>query len=719
MSRQYRNQTRDKNGALLAEPNPLSKFATYSYHQILVMCDSSETAVALYSIDSSKISGLYDVDPTIGDPSPKTNTSTGRFNFVKQIPTKSGIGQYVTIANSLSSARYSINEVSWTTTIGETSSNNDISFATSLSEEGKLEIHELTGVSFYSTIGLVSKVFKSDPSNIVFLLKTLFIGNPDHTSDTVDVFNVRPLLFTMTDLTSTFGIDGSKHEITFVGNRNGFAQSPQLAGIGADTRIQIPKTNTSLKAGLTILQDSLNARYVAYLRRVEKLHIDNGCPFNIDSFKKIRYEIRTSEDYENDPGYMIDIFDDWVSTDATNIIINFGTDATVESCIDYIMLRSKKVSADEDEFNNRRIHKIFSEVTSNNKEIIVTYEVLRQTEFYEKENPPEAELDDIKSKSIEFDYIFTGKNTDIEENGIDLKLDVGNSYLRFLSTHGSIPKNIGVINPLESVVPSLIPVGSLNNQSNNPDETINQTLFFGGISMDNMSRNTGDRAVTTLSRTFLSNYAAISNIAASLTINGNPNLIMGPAIGNIEELNLSNHDRLYNIPIWCKINVKYPDHNYPEDNYALLDFWYTGYYRILEISHVFSGGLFKQTLNLVSQPVATFQMDDKGKKICSFDSFSNEAITNLPPEAQSVGATGSWGPEIPKNNTGGATGGWGPQDDKPRTLNELKNIPGGLVSVVSAAANTVVNEFKKLQTEGEEFNKLKPADTKVKPEGDF
>jgi hypothetical protein len=592
----------------------------------LIVCDNTDTAEALYKLNTDKVQNFV-VHPQLGDPIVPDANGVITHPYLSEIATASGTGKYCVISNSMNSCRYSINRIGWKSTIMETTTQNDISYTTTVAEEGEMEIHEPVGVSFYTTLSQICQGMKIEPTGMVLFLKTIFYGNPDHASDSVEVVDVRPMIFIMTDVNSTFGVDGSHHTLSFVSVKNGFAHSPQITNLGADVRISIPAGSCTINNALAALEASLNDRYDRYVKRVVDEYRKAGCDYDPAQHRKVKYRIIAEDGYVNDPAYIVDIYNDYIIRDPGNIIFHFGPHASIESCIDQIMLHSTKVTNDTDPNGNRIIYKIFSDIKTTADEMVVYYYIVKFVIFSQKQadgdldpNAIQKELEDIKARSIEFDYIFTGKNTDIEENGLDMKMDLGFAFFQMLTMNGGgPPKNISEAITLDSVEPHTYPgpagtVGKLNPGGRKNEAKT--TLYPGGHSDDKIARLSGARNVVAYQRSLLSNFAAINNVAAAVTIAGNPNLIMGAA----PDEKISGPDafnRLFNIPMWVKINIKYPDSQYPEGNYTITDFWYTGYYMLLSIDNSFEGGLFKQTLGLVSQPVDAFVRRSDGSAKCS------------------------------------------------------------------------------------------------------
>lgn len=595
---------RNQDGSISEVSNPLAKYATYNYHQILILCDNTSTARSLSKL-TGEPSAMFNVNPTLGDPAPPGS----KIAAIQTIKTLEGTdGEFVVISNSMQSCRYSINRASWKSTVFDSAHKNGISFATTFAEEGELEIHEPMGVSFYNMISDVIGHFGVEPSGVVMLLKTIFMGNPDHASDNVDIRNVRPLMFIMTDIRSSFGVTGSNHTLSFVSANNGFAKSPQITSLGTDTRMVVDLSDSSLKTVFTILETSLNARYARFIERLNKKAVESGCEI-ISGFRQLKYEIHLHDEYKTD-GFKLDIFDDWIRISDQKLIVTFGRDCNIEGAIDHIVLKSSGMVRHKNEkTGNNKIHKIFSEIVTTEELMTIRYYIvpfeihtLKPGSEHSEEEKQELDL-----KTIEFDYIFTGRNVDIEENGIDMKMDMGYTYFHVMSSYASLPRDAATAyDHVKSVQPVLVfgATSTHNKMRNSGGGTETRaTLFPGGVTHDMLGRLSGDRKWVTQQRAMLSGFAAISNLATSITIAGNPDLIAGPDYDEGNAKLPSDFNRLMNIPTYAKVHVKYPDSQYPDGNYTISDFWFTGYYLIMGIDNSFEGGLFKQTLDLISIPV--------------------------------------------------------------------------------------------------------------------
>ena len=603
--------------------NRLANYATYSYHHILVACDSTDTAKELLQDVQKYAVDMFDVDDRLGDDVFScTESSADVLKSIYSRTTPKG-GKFCPISNGLNSCRYTVSKVSWKSSLMETGSDRTV---TTVAEEGELEILEPLGVSFYNTIASIGKALGAEQAGMIFLLKTVFVGIPD-TNDQIPefIYDVRPMLFVGFDIHTTFGTQGSTHVFKFVSVKDGAAHSPQITAIGNTAKFNVNVGDT-LYNTLKLFVQKLNDMYAAY---VEKMRISGkDCGFDPDACKKIKYVLEVAADdpqtgpgYDN-PKYIIDNLTAWQKDSKGGYNMDFGANVNVEDCI-YRIMKSSSQAMTEKIGDDMITFKITNNYEVTKDEIVVTYKVLKYrwpaayVDNYGKivVVSDSERIKNMQDSSIEFDYIFTGKNIDIEENGFEMKMDLGVAFYRSVMVSNAVPQNQDECTGLGyGTTPGTSSSGGETKVNPNlRTDDIKPIIYPPTYNKDTQCANTSSlRLITNNFRSILSNYAAMQNVTARVTITGDPDLIMGP----YPDESINAVDRLNNIPHFCKVNVKFPDSRYPDGEYAITDFWYQGYYMIISIENIFEGGKFTQILNLITQPVQGVITQDGKKTKC-------------------------------------------------------------------------------------------------------
>lgn len=193
-----------------------------------------------------------------------------------------------------------------------------------------------------------------------------------------------------------------------------------------------------------------------------------------------------------------------------------------------------------------------------------------------------------------FDYIFSGKNLDIED--FDMKMETALPFLQYLASQHTVSNQAEQLLGPPKINFSKGPTGDMSSQdpNNNPASMTNDPAYPPKVSKANIAENRENSAEHITFRSTLATAAALNNMSITLSIHGIPELICGSVAPNGAKLTT----RLDNIPQYAQINIFYPDGNYPYD-YELLQFWYDGYYSILNVKNIFDNGEFKQILELL------------------------------------------------------------------------------------------------------------------------
>ena len=142
-------------------------------------------------------------------------------------------------------------------------------------------------------------------------------------------------------------------------------------------------------------------------------------------------------------------------------------------------------------------------------------------------------------------------------------------------------------------------------------------LFLGTTLTQTPMRNTKKPIDSASFQALLERHAALENVTANMTIYGNPQLLDEMAILPSEVESKQTEDakkdttvnpQWLSTPTLIKVNIKMPvDANDVNTEYE--DFWYSGYYTLLEVENIFEDGVFMQELGMYSIPINN-QFDD-------------------------------------------------------------------------------------------------------------
>lgn len=561
--------------------NPLSAYRSYTYHHILIACDSTATANAISN--SVKISDFI---------RPKSGES-------KYTPMAApGGGKYIVVINGLVDAEFIISEVEWmsTTAANDKPVNSGDSRFVTLANEGKMVVSEPNGLQFLNVMANASRVLGRDPSSTVWMLKTIFIGHGDsHSPSLADpITNLNPLQLVIFDITANFDVTGGKYLIEFAAMSNGAAKMPQYANATSSLSINIEKDHT-LSGALTELNAAIAYAYEKTLADATAvLAKQNATPI------RVTYNI-TYDDRYADPQYTLDLL-----LPGSNENLDFSKGVTVENAIRTIMSKCGKVVADAQDADSPMTWKVLTNVDVRTDDILVTFHI---TSFKKVTSDLISDVlsnkitdDNIKGNLISFEYIYSGKNTDILD--FNMKMDMGLAFFQTLLIHPP------VADQNETTATSETESDMTVQTHVKPDllEHRKVPVYFGSSVTPMKSTHTPRPRSSAQYQHMLSQHAALEQIDGTVKIIGNPYL-MSATNRDSKLLETYHPDSNAMMAQWgyfpalAEIKVYMPSS--PGNDDYREQTWYQGYYYIYGITNSFSNGEFTQTLDVVSLPSHT------------------------------------------------------------------------------------------------------------------
>jgi len=609
--------------------NPLATFRSYAYHHILVACDGTDTAEAL--AEHSEIT-LFD------------HERAGRRYAPQKIP--NGDGRYIVVINGTSDAAFYIQSASWSSVVvPREAPNGEQQFHTMIAD-GELTIKEPKGVRFYNLLNRILKDLGTDANGVCFLLKTIFVGIRD--DDTTELItNIRPHMFLMYDTSALFDVTGAEYVINFVSITNGAARMPQMSSIVGGVTVNVGKKGVeNLRRAIGGLDEDGEYQEGALGQAINQ-HYEAEWEKLQSSFKRTNPQVRFDEQFRRvhykfiiDPAYNEFVCGDnglpsSTDTGDKDTIASYqGGSTSIENLIADIMRTSKAVVTEHQASaatGKKFIFKITSTLETSPTKFDVIYYVERyQAAVVKKDDwltfTPEKVAGE--GRGIEFDYIFTGQNVDVKS--FDLKFQMGLVFFQILNAYNNVPaKTSDVTNRCTEQIQTV--TGGMLQGTSDQSVTLRQPLFLGATSENVVARGKRLAAGTLSYHALMERQAAIESVQSRLVIHGNPQLLnestllpksilpVGseppPVVQTADSSILPEDEKprrimpeLYKTPGYVKVNVKMPtlwqedtsqnDFDYPQD-YAQ-DFWYRGWFFVVEIKNVFDSGEFSQELDLVA-----------------------------------------------------------------------------------------------------------------------
>lgn len=628
--------------------NPLAKYRSYSYHHVLIACDNE--AAARFIRESDRPGIFRDLEQQ------RAVTITEDERIVPLENTDDvQVGSYVVIINGMVDTAFVIRDVEWFTTTAASTDQHDK--FTSIAVEGKMTVEEPRGIRFMNALNGACDKLQSDPTGVIWMLKTIFVGHGvtdlgDEFSDYIT--NLRPLEFMIYDVTGVFDVTGGVYEIAFAGANNGAARFPQFSRV-AETITVNPKGDKKLSTSMNILAKNMQDRSIknrqCVIDALKRTYSDID-PTKLDGFRQVNYAIILEDPYTNSE-YEID---GWTEQELDNTtgtgVFKFGPKSTIEQAIRHIMDRCSRVKKDLTEGTEDGIRyswKVHSEITMVGKgtrnpignkasDVDVIQVVYRIRRHMEANNQTiervlnlqsDGNVDDevtqqtIRENLIEFDYFFSGKNTDILN--LDIKMEMGLAFLQTISSSNNLGTGVNQIKGVYSENATIV-VPTENDKENpnvssdsRPRQKIlirSKTPIFPATNTSNVQPTQNIRGAhdTTLFSAMLSRHAALESLEVLLTIHGNPYMMSQTnrrgsdrqRSGNEEAVDGTTIFKNWDfVPALGKINIFMPSSNDTPSSTDRFDrerFWYDGYYYIFGIDHKFQGGQFTQDLHLMALP---------------------------------------------------------------------------------------------------------------------
>ncbi len=624
--------------------NELSKYRSYSYYHVLVVCDRTATANALASIN--EIEAWQ--HPTDEQDSPVKTIPMNNMSDARE-------GQYVVLINGSTDANYSIVGARWYgATAAEATAQDE---GTSCAMEGSLDIEEPRGILFCDHVVLSCLAMGVDSANAVWVLKTFFVGYTDENGqDGMDyISDILPVQFIVYDLTANFTERGGEYSLTFVAITNGAARLPQYAK-AVDGLTFHPKPNAqvvTLSDSCITLQDKINERYFKHHQCVID-SITRSAPPNIDIVEEldrycyVEYAIELDEHYQDPKFIVVNDVQQYKDNATCNSPPIFKSASSIETTIRMLLEACPEIERERVEgiqnttmngvrYSTKYDYKIKSTVQSRYADdelrFYVTYRVDRfpipQDSLLELMAPDQAGIisqenqNKLKQNTIEYDYIYSGKNIDILN--FDLKLNLGLAYLQTATISNTFKQQVDVLPQRSTHINKFI------NQAARFSDGVTERkakipVFFGAQIRSPRLNNTVNQSMRVQSAYSISKHAALEVSDVTMKILGNPRLLSSlnrtsqesgmRALNNNEigEAETTAFPHWTNIPAFCKVNVFMPSAN--DDLTIMMSktgdyskrFWFDGYYYVVAIEHEFEGGEFTQTLHMIGLPQpATFE----------------------------------------------------------------------------------------------------------------
>jgi hypothetical protein len=575
---------------------------------------------------------------------------------VKYVDEQAKTGRYCVLINGATDAAFSIVRAKWTSATAAEVTMMDR--ATSIAIEGDLEISEPKGVVFLDILVNCCLALQVDAANVVFVLKTFFVGHSDSDSVSTEeayITTVEPLRFIAYDISGSFAETGGLYQMSFVALAHGASRLPQFGKSASGFNI----TGGTLYETFANLAGVVKQNYDDLFDCVKKTVTD---PHINALLSPVEYEFELDDVY-NSSQYKVSDAPQQVKDRAgcvTEVKVPIPANMSIEDAIHLIMRKCPQIT---DEMANgvqveggKPIHyeyKIHTAVRSTRVNDRVFYTVVYRVQRFMRPkdvslfdlaagadgsdltqlstaevNQLDADSKRLRNNLISFDYIYTGKNIDILE--FEMKLNMGLAYLQIATINNTLKDQLQAVPTAVSHVPLYEQDKMANRFGGNRPTQI--PVFFGTQIRQPSTRNKQQLSDNAEAAYTMNKHASIEVQDVTMKIYGNPSLLSSvnrisapenigtsatPQSDNPDQ-RVADYPDFGAFPAFAKINIKMPRNN---DDISLFrgeaiqdpqsgigsadfarDFWFTGFYYVVGIQHIFEAGEFTQEMSLIGIP---------------------------------------------------------------------------------------------------------------------
>lgn len=399
------------------KPNPLDKYRSYAYHHILVMASSTE---AIRPLADPKVTLDQDLafykDLKLGEPSGSENAP------------------YYLVCDTRKTSYFSITDLSYTTSVSGAGKHD---FTSLIFGNISMKFVDSTGVGLINYLKfLASSKLKVSIHNAAFFLKTVFVGHTD--AGTTEIVTQTGIPMCLRDIKMYPNHLGSTLDVQFLPIPNGLAvqddnysKISDLPGVFSPTK--------KLKDAVKSLEDAVNKKSRQWYKelQIRKLNDDvkNGGKGQSESPKSygklVQYMFTLPEAWDSfevkgvyqnisESKYKKDGAREPTNTNGVYVGFNSTTETTITELINTLLRQSTEVqklaSNEKRDKGQLEAFEIHTQITSDDSTVTVHYDViglaLPKTETSDTRET--ADLFKITEENqASYDYIFTGKNTDI------------------------------------------------------------------------------------------------------------------------------------------------------------------------------------------------------------------------------------------------------------------------------------------------------------------
>lgn len=496
--------------------------------------------------------------------------------------------------------------------------------------EGEMLLIEPQGVRFLNIYRQILQELGSLNHDVCNILKTVFIGYHKDTNQLVEIYDVPPIFFMIQDISIAASTEGSSYVIKFLH----LMSVPATKALATNaTGILIPNSGT--------IKESLNSIADQYTKAAQKNSEKQKVATNPATYRIILD--KSMQEVEN-----WSVIEERLSRTAGHENKNpipIQADLTIDYCIQRVFKACKQYMAQaitrkRDSF----MYKVVPITRRTDGNFEVVYIVVKdpiglrydadkrmKQKMKQSNNREISEIIEADDKVLIYDYIFTGRNTDIER--FDMKIDEGLAFLNSISIFDNFSGNVN--KDLQQQYPKPAAESAVLCKD---DKIPEGTCSGPGRPSENVVEKNHGTAV------LASEYDEIAKeqfrleamkMGAILNIRGNPGYISCFAVNPKKMYNGAlagtGHVTIIDDLPLVYINIMMPMYFSGDEKGNRYEpeferFWYQGLWKILTIKSIFDGGRYTNELIMLATP--TFPEADNNKSpVNSASATSNENKT--------------------------------------------------------------------------------------------
>ena len=465
--------------------NPLDKYASFSTHYVLFLGKNTESLRAFKQRETLSGNGI-------------NLNELNRLKLGEKLPSDNEQNELYIICDSRKISLFRINSVDFETTYagGNASSSQIISGLI------KMKLSDSSGIAFMNFLTyMADEILSCSLVNCFFLLKIFFVGHTH--SGTTEVTNTSVIPMMLQNMSFEFGtastIGVSQYDLTFIPTFNCANGIQHFVPIDRISSIAARGAQTTLGQAIDSLQNALNkvskeyydnTQYQALNQKTQK---SEPSVFSKKKGRLVLYKISLPGDIPDLPAsatwrdlpYTVGVYDkiqeishkinddlakrqqqldsrresdkrnNQLENDAVykavprNMTITDVLTSILNSCIEI----NRKASFKSIEEGKIISFKILTNITSNDETVVIHFDIVEHTFINNNPqiNPKALNINDdyfienengkkVPKNSLEFDYVFSGKNTDIIDFAV--KINPTAALFSILNTTKSTPDEI-------------------------------------------------------------------------------------------------------------------------------------------------------------------------------------------------------------------------------------------------------------------------------------